>query len=65
MHENNKWSQKGLKIDESIDKIKLRMAKASSEFDFAKFYDHVVLNDISDKAAEKIEKIIREVNNEK
>lgn len=50
---------------ESIDKIKLRMAKASSEINFAKFYDHVVLNDISDKAAEKIEKIIREVNNEK
>ena len=50
---------------ESIDKIILRMAKASSESDFAKFYDHVVLNDISDKAAEKIEKIFREVNNEK
>ncbi|MGL4617391.1 MAG: guanylate kinase [Mycoplasmoidaceae bacterium] len=50
---------------ESMEKIKLRLEKTKSELDVAKFYDYVVLNDHSDKAAEKIEKIIRDVNNEK
>ncbi|MGL5246192.1 MAG: guanylate kinase [Mycoplasmoidaceae bacterium] len=49
---------------ESTEKIKLRLDKARSEIDIAKFYDYVVLNDNSDKAAERIEKIIRDVNNE-
>ncbi|MGL5591446.1 MAG: guanylate kinase [Mycoplasmoidaceae bacterium] len=50
---------------ESMEKIKLRLEKTKSELDVAKFYDYVVLNDDSDKAAKKIEKIIKEVNNEK
>ncbi|MGL5640186.1 MAG: guanylate kinase [Mycoplasmoidaceae bacterium] len=50
---------------ESMEKIKLRLEKSKSELDVAKFYDYVVLNDDSDKAAKNIEKIIREVNNEK